>query len=243
MLKQQVLIFLLQHFLAIAPSSKFLLVRKLRFVPFFGVFMLRRSLIDPVQPVGYNLALTSRLIPRTSFNNATSRSSLVTAFTTANNLLPSFLILIVAPSSFPGDGMTSVTDAWRSSIYHVTVAVSWSWNATIEDKKAQYSLASSAMDDLRKLTPDAAYVVRTKWSTLWYREIIFFLLSPSRTKQMSMSRTIKVSVIQLTIHSLVSSILIEQIIVSGFLGRSLFPTAADQTEIVRIKHKSIWHPV
>jgi FAD/FMN-containing dehydrogenase len=136
-----------------AAGVNFLVTTFPSYSAFFQVFT-----SSEVAPVGYNLALTSRLIPRTSFNNATSRSSLVTAFTTANNLLPSFLILIVAPSSFPGDGMTSVTDAWRSSIYHVTVAVSWSWNATIEDKKAQYSLASSAMDDLRKLTPDAAYV-------------------------------------------------------------------------------------
>lgn len=109
--------------------------------------------------MGQNLALASRLVPRSSFNNATSRSTLVSALTTANSLTPGLIILITPPSSFPGDGTTSVTDAWRTSIYHITVVASWNWNATTADKTGQYTLVSNAIDNLRNITPDAAYVV------------------------------------------------------------------------------------
>jgi hypothetical protein len=58
--------------------------------------------------------------------------------------------------------MTSVTDAWRTSIFHITVVTQWNWNATKADKKRQYTLASGAIDNLRRITPDAAYLVSTK---------------------------------------------------------------------------------
>jgi hypothetical protein len=35
----------------------------------------------------------------------------------------------------------------------------WNWNATEQEKKAHYETASNAIDNLRKITPDAAYVV------------------------------------------------------------------------------------
>jgi hypothetical protein len=119
-------------------------------------------LIYILQAVGSSLALASRLIPQTLFSNSTSRSTLVSALTAANKMSPSLIILITPPSSFPGDGMTSVTDAWRTSIFHITVVTQWNWNATKADKKRQYTLASSAIDNLRRITPDAAYLVSTK---------------------------------------------------------------------------------
>ena len=112
-----------------------------------------------LQLVGKSLALASRLIPRTSFKTSSSKSSLVSAFTAAEALAPGLIILIVSPSSFPGDGTTSVNDAWRTSLFHVTVVTSWNWNATKVEKLGQYRLASKAADNLRSITPDAAYLV------------------------------------------------------------------------------------
>jgi hypothetical protein len=59
-----------------------------------------------------------------------------------------------------GDGLTSVTDAWRDSIYHVTVVSAWNYNATLAEKRGHYKVVSDAIDNLRKITPDAAYSVR-----------------------------------------------------------------------------------
>ena len=53
-----------------------------------------------------------------------------------------------------------MTEAWRNSVYHVTLIAPWNYNATLEEKSTQYGLASSAIDNLRKITPTAAYSVR-----------------------------------------------------------------------------------
>lgn len=108
--------------------------------------------------VGIPLALASRLINKSNFETPSSQRELVSALTAANNATGSVIILISAPSSHPGDGHTSVTEAWRDSLFHVTLVSSWNWDTSAEAKKGHYSLASHAIDHLRKITPDAAYV-------------------------------------------------------------------------------------
>jgi len=44
-------------------------------------------------------------------------------------------------------------------VYHVTTVSAWNWNATLSEKQGHYKTASDAMDNLRRLTPDAAYQV------------------------------------------------------------------------------------
>ncbi|KAF9465354.1 hypothetical protein BDZ94DRAFT_1254349 [Collybia nuda] len=113
---------------------------------------------DHVAVVGSSLALASRLISKDTFKTPASRSALVSGLIAANNATPGLIILISAPSSYSSTGKTSVTDAWRSSVYHVTVVSPWDWNATVSQKKAHYQAASHSIDHLRKITPDAAYL-------------------------------------------------------------------------------------
>ncbi|KAF5315414.1 hypothetical protein D9619_007344 [Psilocybe cf. subviscida] len=113
---------------------------------------------DHVASVGSSLALASRLVGKSNFATPDKRNETVTALLTAEAATPGLIILLTAPSSVPSSGMTSVTDAWHSSLYHVTVVGHWSWNATIQEKKAQYDRVSASIDNLRKITPDAAYV-------------------------------------------------------------------------------------
>lgn len=109
--------------------------------------------------MGSSLALASRLISKDNFQTEEKRSSLVSGLLSANAETPGLIILISAPSSVPSDAKTSVTDAWRSSLYHVTVVSPWNWNATIAEKKSHYGIVSRSIDNLRRITPDAAYVV------------------------------------------------------------------------------------
>ncbi|KAH0586775.1 hypothetical protein H2248_005624 [Termitomyces sp. 'cryptogamus'] len=113
---------------------------------------------DHVAVVGSSLALASRLISKDNFKTSSDRSALVSALLAADAATPGLIILISAPSSFPSTGKTSVTDAWRSSLYHITVVSPWNWNATIEEKRDHYVAASKSIDHLRKITPDAAYL-------------------------------------------------------------------------------------
>ena len=105
------------------------------------------------------MALSSRLISKGNVETASRREELVSALLAANTATPGLIILITAPSSFPSSGKTSVTEAWRSSLYHVTVISPWNWDATTEEKRQNYKRASDSIDNLRKITPDAAYLV------------------------------------------------------------------------------------
>jgi hypothetical protein len=99
------------------------------------------------------------LINKNNFETPDTRSALVSGLIAAHAATPGLIILITVPSSYPSDGTTSVTDAWRESLYHVTVASPRNWNATEREKKAHYDAASKSIDNLRKITPDAAYLV------------------------------------------------------------------------------------
>ncbi|KAG9227194.1 hypothetical protein CCMSSC00406_0004267 [Pleurotus cornucopiae] len=121
-----------------------------------------------VAAVGQSLALTSRLVNQDNFATAHKQQQLINALTAANAETQSLIILISPPHRFSRRGeakkikannaITSVTPMWRESIYHITTVSPWNWNATTFEKKAQYQRASTAMDHLRRITPDASYV-------------------------------------------------------------------------------------
>ncbi|KDQ50497.1 hypothetical protein JAAARDRAFT_63111 [Jaapia argillacea MUCL 33604] len=113
---------------------------------------------DAPADLGVSLALASRLIPKANFQTSSSRSELLDALMESFSLSPGLRFLISPPTSYPGDGTTSVTDAWRDSIYHITLVSLWNWNATVAEKKSKYELSSKAIQPLRDITPDAAYV-------------------------------------------------------------------------------------
>ncbi|KAJ7609588.1 hypothetical protein DFH06DRAFT_1376205, partial [Mycena polygramma] len=123
------------------------------FLAFFNTFTL-----EHVAMVGTNVAIASRLIDRTNFETPENRTALVAALQKTNDAGPGMIILLAPPASYVYQGGTSVTDAWRTSIYHVTAVTSWAWNATAAQKQAAYKSASDAIDPLRRITPDAAYL-------------------------------------------------------------------------------------
>ncbi|KAF9451824.1 FAD-binding domain-containing protein [Macrolepiota fuliginosa MF-IS2] len=113
---------------------------------------------DFVATVGSSLALASRLIPKSIFETTEKKESLVSGLLAADAAAPGLIILISAPTAYTHTpNATSVTDAWRSSVYHVTVVSSWNWNATLAEKQLHYQTASGSIDNLRRITPDAAY--------------------------------------------------------------------------------------
>ncbi|KAF8134776.1 FAD binding domain-containing protein [Mycena galopus ATCC 62051] len=87
---------------------------------FFNVFT-ETELEAQGSPVGWSLAMASRLITRANFQTASARNELLQALLTATALTPTLLFDITAPASFPGDNTTSITPVWRDAIYHVTV--------------------------------------------------------------------------------------------------------------------------
>ncbi|TFK96752.1 hypothetical protein BDV98DRAFT_608045 [Pterulicium gracile] len=106
---------------------------------------------------GVNMPEASRLIPKSSFATAKSRAELLAAYEAAYKITPGFLILAATPASYAGDGLTSMTPAWRNSVFHNTWVARWDWNATRAEKVATYRKVSEAADYVRKITPDASY--------------------------------------------------------------------------------------
>ncbi|KAJ7930362.1 hypothetical protein B0H13DRAFT_2228276 [Mycena leptocephala] len=135
------------------PGARAVVATFPSFLAFFDAFT-----SEHVASVGTSIAIASRLVDKTSFQSAEKRSALVAALQETNDAGPGMIILLVAPVSYVYQGGTSVTDAWRSSVYHVTAVSSWAWNATVAEKRAAYQSASKAVDNLRRITPDAAYL-------------------------------------------------------------------------------------
>ena len=88
-----------------------------------------------------------------------SRRELLDALLAAHSITPGLRFLGCTPFNHPGDEGTSMTDAWRNSVYHITVVTTWNFNASLLEKEGQYKLASESINNLRRLTPDAAYSV------------------------------------------------------------------------------------
>lgn len=81
---------------------------------------------DPLttsQPDNAPSALASRLIPASVFNTSASRAALSDALVAAAQRHTITLLFSVAPHFFKGgDGLTSVSPAWRESLWHVRLS-------------------------------------------------------------------------------------------------------------------------
>ncbi|KAJ7110724.1 hypothetical protein C8R43DRAFT_162562 [Mycena crocata] len=135
------------------PGAQLVVTTFPTFRAFFNAFTLEHIAI-----VGNSIALTSRLVSKSNFETPEHRSALVKALLATDTEAPGMIILLAPPGSYPAQSRTSVTEAWRSSVYHITAVKSWVWNATATEKRAAYVAASTAMDNLRRITADAAYL-------------------------------------------------------------------------------------
>ncbi|PBK88213.1 FAD-binding domain-containing protein [Armillaria gallica] len=93
----------------------------------------------------------SRLIPAETFSD--SPKKLLSTLMQLINTLPASFIFANTPYAFPGDGKTSVTDAWRRSVWDVTFGQVWDYSASPAQQEKAYRDLSRSMDPLRAITP------------------------------------------------------------------------------------------
>ncbi|KAJ7186129.1 FAD-binding domain-containing protein [Mycena filopes] len=109
------------------------------------------------QPVGASAVLGSRLIPKALFDTDAGRAQLVAHLVkqTAEHGMPD--IPVVAPISFNATpGATSVTPAWRDSLWHLVLPAGWAYNSTPAQVSAALSVAHDfVQDELVPLAPDS----------------------------------------------------------------------------------------
>jgi hypothetical protein len=112
--------------------------------------------------VGIPLAIASRLVPRANFATAARRAELLDAFMAAHAQAPAFRLLLAPPSSYAGAGTgTALNAGWADAVFHATLVKSWNYDARAEDRAAAYQLVDDAIAHVRRITPDAAYSVRS----------------------------------------------------------------------------------
>lgn len=86
------------------------------------LFFSSPSLVKPlIQPVGLPFITTSRLIPAENLATAQNRKILLERLVGALGNATAPVIFAVAPYYFEEDGGTSVTDTWRTSLWHARI--------------------------------------------------------------------------------------------------------------------------
>ncbi|RAH72409.1 FAD-binding domain-containing protein [Aspergillus aculeatinus CBS 121060] len=127
-----------------------------------------------VQMSEVSTAVSSRIIPRTSFQNTRSQAQLaelITQLVILNDTLPTppapqVAVLLVAPALYSqnlpkedepfGPGASSVTPAWRSGLWHLLhIRAIDSSMRDPELIRQVWQSVSHAMDPLREFTPDS----------------------------------------------------------------------------------------
>ncbi|KAF9481267.1 FAD-binding domain-containing protein [Pholiota conissans] len=107
-------------------------------------------------PVGIPLLTSSRLIPANTFKSSPTQLRDALLNITANSV--ETILFADTPFSFKpfaGTGPTSVTPAWRNSIWHVTSGNGWLFNTPTAGKQAVYTGVTELMQLLRDLTPSS----------------------------------------------------------------------------------------
>ncbi|CAK5281288.1 unnamed protein product [Mycena citricolor] len=103
---------------------------------------------------GLPQTISTRLVPAETFStNATALLASITAMVQA---LPVSFIFANAPYGFKQDpalGPTSVTPAWRSSIWHVVGGAGWAYNTPSSLQRGIYANLTGAVDPIRAITP------------------------------------------------------------------------------------------
>ncbi|KAJ7089173.1 FAD-binding domain-containing protein [Mycena belliarum] len=141
---------------ALAPNDPGVQILNLE-VPSYGTFY-QTFIANSGAPVGENAVVASRLIPAANFASAENRTALVDALMqTLAHVTFGLTLIATTPYNVPDDGSTSVTQAWRTAVWHAIAEGGWDGAVPLDEEKSAYSGISAAADFLRAITPDGAY--------------------------------------------------------------------------------------
>ncbi|KAF9076926.1 FAD-binding domain-containing protein [Rhodocollybia butyracea] len=113
-----------------------------------------KYVIPSQSPIGIDGAIATRLIPASVFETQKGRNSLVEVI---SNAAP-FLLTISAVTPFLfnyTENSTSVTPAWRDSLWHVVLGDLWSWNTTTEGTITAFETLNNLTAALTDIAPNS----------------------------------------------------------------------------------------
>ncbi|KAJ7590268.1 FAD-binding domain-containing protein [Mycena floridula] len=141
----------LKAFVATLVNGTFEQSTQSSYSEWFDTFLLGKGV-----PVGVPYAMTSRLIPTANFETKESRDLLFEKMLTSINYSDLPIIGVVSPHYFgKGDGLTSISEAWRTSVWHYFSSKFWNFDTSLADRHAISTAHSAAIQGLRDITPDS----------------------------------------------------------------------------------------
>ncbi|KAF5343462.1 hypothetical protein D9758_011849 [Tetrapyrgos nigripes] len=107
--------------------------------------------------IGAPVILGTRLIPVDLFSTEAGKAKFLGVL---DNVIAQFNItpgvVYATPFLFNHtEGSTSVTSAWRNSLWHMSYHGQWAYNSSVEEIRAQYELNSNMTQMLRDISPDS----------------------------------------------------------------------------------------
>ncbi|KAJ7270281.1 hypothetical protein C8J57DRAFT_306342 [Mycena rebaudengoi] len=119
-----------------------------------------RFIIQVQAAVGNSLVIGSRLIPKANFQTPEKRAQLVAHLLRQNAAFGMPYIPVGPPVAFKHEpGTTSISPAWRDTVWQLATGVSWSYNATAEVIRQTLNITHAFVDELRVIAPNSgAYI-------------------------------------------------------------------------------------
>jgi len=115
--------------------------------------------IDPAATgdrTGSTFTLASRLVPQSVCGDASARLIAAEAIANVSSYVPVSIYMVTGGAvslQDPSSSLTSVTPAWRTSVWHVVSGVGWAMNATAAQKQEAFTDTTELNSFLRDAFP------------------------------------------------------------------------------------------
>ncbi|OBZ78306.1 hypothetical protein A0H81_02659 [Grifola frondosa] len=103
--------------------------------------------------VGPELTLGTRLINTTLFSTEEGRQQLSAVLENVLSFASPYIVVATPFLYNYTEGTTSVTPAWRTSLWHLSVKSQFTFNSTLEERTAVYQTVSDHIQAFRDITP------------------------------------------------------------------------------------------
>ncbi|EKM56467.1 uncharacterized protein PHACADRAFT_207699 [Phanerochaete carnosa HHB-10118-sp] len=121
-------------------------------LPSWNAFFLK-YVTSAEAPVGPELMLGTRLLNTSLFATDSGKIALSAAIANALPFSTPYIV-VGTPFLFPYvEGTTSVTPAWRTSLWHFSVKERFYFNSTLQDRQSEYAQVDQHIQVFRNLTP------------------------------------------------------------------------------------------
>ena len=132
----------------------------------------QRYVIPNQAPIGQGQLISSRLIPAALFSTSHGRAQIISLIAYILSVGLSPYIPVVAPYLYPyPENSTSASPAWRGSLWELSSGLVWTWNSTVEEKRAMVELLNNLTRIGESIAPNSGTYMNeaNPWTQDWQR--------------------------------------------------------------------------